>query len=68
MKLRKVAETTKECVACGNCKNYCPGQAITLDRGIQAKVNEGKCRGCGKCVAACPAGVIALREREVAHA
>ena len=50
------------CVACGCCVKVCPKQAISVDRGVRARVDGQTCIGCGKCARACPAGVIELRE------
>lgn len=68
MRQTKVAVIGRECVACGNCVNHCPVQAMSIDRGICAKVDESKCVGCGKCEKACPAGVITIIMREAAYA
>jgi ferredoxin len=50
------------CVACGCCVKVCPVSAISVYRGVMAKVNEDKCVGCGKCAKECPASVIEIRE------
>lgn len=64
MSLRKIAYVGEECVACGNCVKYCPFGAITMYKGLCAKVDMEKCKGCNKCVTACPAGVIVCEKRE----
>ncbi|UUM12286.1 4Fe-4S binding protein [Clostridiaceae bacterium HFYG-1003] len=56
---------TQGCVACGNCLNACPFAAITINRGIRAKVDPDRCKGCRKCVQACPASIIVMEKREV---
>ena len=46
----------ERCVACGNCVQACPYEAIEIvetESGRAAKVNEAQCKGCGTCVAAC---------------
>lgn len=60
-RLRK-ADIGADCVACGCCVKVCPKRALTIDRGVCAKVDEGLCVGCGKCAKECPAGVIEIRE------
>lgn len=64
MSSQKVAVVGKNCVACGNCTDYCPMQAITIDRGVRAKVDTAKCVGCAKCEKACPGGIITIHVRE----
>lgn len=68
MRKQKIATVHKACVACGNCVKYCRLAAITVYKGLQAKVDEGRCVGCGKCAEACPAGVITCVSREGVHA
>ena len=50
------------CVACGCCVKVCPLGAISVDRGIAAKVDPQRCVGCGKCAKECPASVISIQE------
>lgn len=61
--MKKVAYIGKECVACGNCTNNCPLNAIEIYKGKYAKVDKDKCVGCGKCHKVCPASVISIEER-----
>jgi len=61
---RKLAKVSKECVACGSCVKVCPKQAITIYKGLFAKVDSEKCIGCKKCQKICPASVISMVERE----
>jgi uncharacterized Fe-S center protein len=42
----------KECTACGNCVEWCPEDAITMDG--TAHINEELCIGCGECLTVCP--------------
>ena len=53
---------TGSCVACGCCVKVCPLGAISVFRGIAAKVDPNRCVGCGRCAKECPASVIAIRE------
>ena len=61
-KIRKAFVAARDCVACGCCVMVCPREAISVERGIAAKVDSEKCIGCGKCVRECPATVIVLKE------
>jgi len=41
-----------DCRRCGECVNYCPADAITLDD-VKAHINQDKCIGCAECLAVC---------------
>lgn len=58
---KKAYVETKNCVACGTCVKTCPFGAISIYKGIYAKVDYSKCVGCGKCAKACPASVIEIK-------
>ena len=60
----KIANVTKQCVACGCCASACPKNAIQIFKGIIAQIDAEKCVGCGKCAGICPAGVITITKRE----
>lgn len=60
---RRTANVGTECVACGNCSNACPFGAISVYKGLYAKVDKSTCKGCGKCELACPAAVIDYQEQ-----
>jgi len=45
------------CVACGECIQHCPEQAIALDRG-KARIDPDRCVGCAECVAVCRFGAV----------
>ncbi len=62
---KRAVVLTEECVACGSCEKVCPRKAISIYKGLFAKVDESRCVGCGKCVKACPAAVIELNVKEV---
>ena len=47
------------CVACGNCAEACPQDAITVDD--IAVIDPSKCVDCGVCVDECPSGAISDR-------
>jgi len=40
------------CTLCGQCRRYCPADAITLDE-VKAHIDRDKCIGCAECVAVC---------------
>lgn len=65
--MKKIAYVLPECVACGCCVKKCPLGAISVPKGISAKIDESKCIGCGKCAKACPGQVITIIERGRAH-
>lgn len=50
------------CSACGECIEWCPVDALTLD-GDYPAVDEDWCIGCGVCVAKCSTGAATLRLR-----
>lgn len=41
-----------KCTLCGECLNYCPAGAITLDD-VRAHIDTDKCIGCAECLAMC---------------
>jgi ferredoxin len=51
-----------ECIACGNCVDICPVDAIVIE-GDFPTVDEDWCIGCGVCVSRCPTGAAKLRLR-----
>lgn len=63
-KAKRIAAVSKECVACGTCVSSCPTGAISIYKGLYARINPERCVGCGRCVGVCPAQVIALKERQ----
>jgi electron transport complex protein RnfB len=50
------------CIACGECIERCPVDAITEDEDSDSKslVGRATCIGCGVCVIGCPTGAIKL--------
>lgn len=40
------------CTGCGYCVQFCPANAITINRG-KARINQNKCIGCAECLAIC---------------
>ncbi len=56
----KAIVNIRECVACGCCIKVCPKSAISIPKGIYAKINKDLCVGCGKCAKECPANIIIL--------
>ncbi len=65
MASKRYAAVGNHCVACGSCVKVCPMSAISIWRGVAARVDREKCVGCGKCERECPAGTITLKSREV---
>jgi len=50
----KVKES--DCVACGTCAEWCPADAITVEK--VAAIDYEKCIGCGECISICPSQAI----------
>lgn len=65
MAAKRLAQVGKSCVACGSCLEVCPLGAISIWKGVIARVRGEKCVGCGKCARECPASAIHVIEREV---
>ncbi len=53
----------ESCIACGDCVDSCPMEAIVMSGEGPAVIREERCIGCGVCVTRCPVGAIALREK-----
>lgn len=64
MASKRFAAVGEYCVACGSCLKVCPMSAITIWKGVTARIDPALCVGCGKCAKECPAGTIELKNRE----
>jgi len=51
------------CVACGDCIERCPMDAIQEGESV-SEIIDGRCIGCGLCVSACPEEAISLTEKQ----
>lgn len=60
MKKKRAVVRQKECVACGCCVKVCPKSAISIERGIYARIQDALCVGCGLCARECPGTVITV--------
>ena len=60
--MKKAYVNQKLCVACGCCLTACRLEAITIPKGIHARINPLKCVGCGLCAKICPASIITIKE------
>ncbi len=49
-----------KCIACGQCEQTCPVNAITYDQKGEPLIDLGKCIGCRKCVKVCPAEALEM--------
>lgn len=52
-----------KCTACGICVNFCPVNAINIDK--YAVVDPGICTACAVCVSECPNGAITIIQQKV---
>ena len=50
------------CVACGACAKVCSLKAVSVWKGLYARVDLQKCVGCGLCAKTCPAEIITIKE------
>jgi len=51
------------CLGCGDCVEACQFDAIHINEGGIAEVDQDKCTACGTCVKTCPKGLIELRKK-----
>lgn len=65
MASKRFAKAGDYCVACGSCLKVCPKEAISIWKGVIARIDKDICVGCGRCAKECPAGAIELFNREV---
>lgn len=57
--------TRKRCVGCGQCFEWCPVHAISLDeKSGKAVIDSKPCIGCGECILICPESAINVRWTE----
>jgi electron transport complex protein RnfB len=64
---------TASCIACGECVEACPFEALSLGRSLSAggspsaadgaQVDDVRCVGCGVCVLVCPVDALSLVRR-----
>ena len=52
----------ERCIGCGDCRDICPEQAVTLDK--IARIHRSRCTACGLCTADCPTGAVELAGRK----
>ena len=50
----------EKCTGCGNCKEVCPVDAITVNE--KAKIDPDTCVDCGTCVDECPENAISMED------
>ncbi len=55
------------CVGCGQCRDICPGKAITMRGGLPV-IDRGKCIRCFCCQEFCPKSAMKVRRTAVARA
>lgn len=54
----------KKCIKCGRCWQFCPDNAIFMDKEGKANINYDYCKGCLICAAECPAKCIKVVKEE----
>lgn len=54
MKKRYLALNENDCVCCGACAKVCPKSALSMYKGLYAKVDSTLCVACGICTKICP--------------
>jgi len=66
----RVELSIESCVACGQCADRCPVQALTFpapankqNKKARPFIDPDRCIGCGQCVAACRPGALSLVPR-----
>ena len=52
---------SQTCIACGDCAEACPHQAVRLTPAVT--IDRSRCNACGACVEACPSGAMTLKGR-----
>jgi hypothetical protein len=55
----------RRCTACGTCAEWCPQDAIAVERA--AHIDQQLCIGCGECAAVCPEGAVQIAWDETAR-
>jgi Fe-S-cluster-containing hydrogenase component 2 len=55
--VRRPAVDMKRCILCGECRKYCPAQAITEEK-TELSFDSKKCIRCYCCLEVCPRGAI----------
>lgn len=56
--------TDIECIRCGDCREACPDDAVTMTPDMERPViDAARCLSCGRCVRACPTGTLAEEPR-----
>ena len=54
----------KECRKCGRCWQYCPDNAIHINKKGEFVINYDYCKGCGICAKGCPFNAIKMKKEE----
>lgn len=51
------------CIACGECVEICPMEALTMDDSRSIMFEQKRCIGCGLCVSACPSEAVKMVQK-----
>ncbi len=62
-KVYRIGVNGEKCTSCGVCVRACPYDAISLDQGKKAIVDDRKCDNCGLCVSICPFDAMKLEKK-----
>ena len=65
-RLSRPVVSQEECISCGTCATYCPGQIISVNKAhaVHVTIDLDYCKGCGICANECPKKIIKMIPEE----